>query len=64
MARHRAAFAAVIAASWLAIIGGVLIARWLLLDGHLGHLVSGGTSLVLAVLAGAFALSSTGMLRH
>ncbi len=64
MKRHRTALVAVIAASWLAIIGGVLIAWWLLLDGHLGHLASGGISLAAAVAVGAFALNSTGMLRR
>jgi hypothetical protein len=64
MARDRAALAAVIAASWLAIIGSVLIAWWLLLDGHLVHLAFGGISLAAAVVAGAFALNTTGMLRH
>jgi hypothetical protein len=64
MARHRAALAAVIAASWLAVIGGVLIAWWLLLGGHLGHLASGGISLAIAVAAGVFALNSVGMMRH
>jgi hypothetical protein len=64
MARDRAALAAVITASWLAIIGSVLIAWWLLLGGHLEHLALGSISLAMAVVAGVFALNSTGMLRH
>jgi hypothetical protein len=54
----------VIAAQWLAIIGSVLVVWWLLLGGNLGHLTSGGASLALAALTAAFALNSTGMLRH
>jgi hypothetical protein len=42
----------------------VLIAWWLLLGGHLAHLASGSISLAVAVEAGAFALNTTGMLRH
>jgi hypothetical protein len=59
MARYRAALTAVIAASWLAIIGGMLIAWWLFLGGHLGHLVFGGISLGVAVEVGVFALNLT-----
>ncbi len=64
MARRRAALVAAIAASWLAIIGGVLIVWWLLLGGHLVHLASGSISLAAAVVVGAFALNTTGMLWH
>jgi hypothetical protein len=64
MNHRRVALAAVIAASWLAVSGSVLIVWWLLPGGHLWHLVSGGLSLGLAVAAGVFALSLTGTLRH
>jgi hypothetical protein len=64
MTHGRAALVAVIAAQWLTIIGAVLIAWWLLLGGHLAHLASGSISLAVAVEAGAFALNTTGMLRH
>jgi hypothetical protein len=56
MDRKRMALVAVIAAQWLAIIGSVL-----LLGGHLRHLTAGGISLALAVVAGAFVLSLTGV---
>jgi hypothetical protein len=62
--RSRGALVAVIAAQWLAIIGGVLMAWWLLLGGNLGHLASGGASLALAMATGTFALNLAGMLRH
>jgi hypothetical protein len=60
MERSRSALAAVIAAQWLAIIGGALI-MWWLLDGHHWHLVAGGISLTLAAVASAFALSLADM---
>jgi hypothetical protein len=62
--RSRGALVAVIAAQWLAIIGGVLVVWWLLLGGNLGHLASGGASLALAMATGTFALNLAGMLRH
>ncbi len=61
MIHSRAALVAVIAAQWLAIVGGVLVAWWMLLDGHLGHLTVGGISLALAAMAGTFALNLAGM---
>jgi hypothetical protein len=60
MDRSRAALVAVIAAQWLAIIGGTLI-MWWLLDGHHWHLAAGGISLALAAVVGVSALSLADM---
>ena len=60
MERSRSALAAVIAAQWLAIVGGALIVWWLL-DGHHWHLAASAVSLALAAVVGVFALSLAGM---
>ena len=60
MDQRRLALAAVIAASWLAPIGGMLIV-WGLLGSRMEYFVVGGVSLALAAITSALALKLEGM---
>jgi hypothetical protein len=59
---RRATLAVLIAASWLATIGGALLACWLIVcclllpNGHHEHLAFGSISLALAMVFGVLAL--------